>query len=161
MPSFGTKAPLLSQIQRNFRQLGFGYRAGYIAKTAKKLDGLGGRQYLFELRKKPYCEARQSLLELSGIGPKVADCILLMSLDQNEAIPVDTHMFQVAKKYLPHLNQYKSVTDKVYMEIADHFRKLYGDYSGWAHSVLFSADLRHFQNMNSSKEKSRKRKSCQ
>ena len=95
----------------------------------------------------------------------MADCILLMSLDQRNAIPVDTHMFQVAKKYLPHLNQYKSVTDKVYMEIADHFRNLYGDYSGWAHSVLFSADLRHFQSMNSSDKdkdkKSRKRKSCQ
>ena len=58
-------------------------------------------------------------------------------------------MFQIAaKKYLPHLKQYKSVTDKVYMEIADHFRKLYGSYSGWAHSVLFSADLRHFQTLN-------------
>jgi len=91
-----------------------------------------------------------------------------MSLDQHEAIPVDTHMFQIAsQKYLPHLKQYKSVTDKVYMEIADHFRKLYGNYSGWAHSVLFSADLRHFQSINdngaattitTSTKKSRKRK---
>ena len=75
-------------------------------------------------------------------------------------------MFQIAsQKYLPHLKQYKSVTDKVYMEIADHFRKLYGNYSGWAHSVLFSADLRHFQSINengvattTSTKKSRKRK---
>ena len=59
-----------------------------------------------------------------------------MSLDQPGAIPVDTHMFQIAsKKYLPHLKNYKSVTDKVYMEIANHFRELYGPYAGWAHSV--------------------------
>ncbi len=59
-----------------------------------------------------------------------------MSLDQPASVPVDTHMFQIAaKKYLPHLKAYKSVTDKVYAEIGDHFRKLYGDYAGWAHSV--------------------------
>ena len=82
--------------------------------------------------------------------PKVADCILLMSLDQPSAIPVDTHMFQIAaQKYLPHLRHRKSVTDKVYEEIGDHFRGLYGPYAGWAHSVLFSADLRHLQNIKS------------
>ena len=88
-------------------------------------------------------------MKLSGIGPKVADCILLMSLDKTDAIPVDTHMFQIAaQKYLPHLRQHKSVTDKVYMEIGNHFRGLYGPYAGWAHSVLFSADLRHLQNVD-------------
>ena len=56
------------------------------------------------------------------------------------------------------------VTDKVYKEIGDHFRGLYGDYSGWAHSVLFSADLKHLQNTESEvddktkKPKKRKRK---
>ena len=74
-------------------------------------------------------------------------------------------MFQIAKSnYLPHLKNYKSVTDKVYKEIGDHFRGLYGDYSGWAHSVLFSADLKHLQNTGSEtddktkKPKKRKRK---
>ena len=74
-------------------------------------------------------------------------------------------MFKIAAtKYLPHLKNYKSVTDKVYKEIGDHFRGLYGDYSGWAHSVLFSADLKHLQNTGSEvddktkKPKKRKRK---
>ena len=107
-------------------------------------------------------------MKLSGIGPKVADCILLMSLDKTDAIPVDTHMFQIAaKSYLPHLKGCKSVTDKVYSEIGDHFRSLYGDYAGWAHSVLFSADLEHLKHIEKgeasqkSKKKDRKRKHCQ
>lgn len=67
---------------------------------------------------------------------QVADCVLLMSMDQASAVPVDTHMFQIAaKNYMPHLKKYKSVTDKVYMEIGDHFRSLYGTHAGWAHSV--------------------------
>ena len=80
-----------------------------------------------------YDQAKKELLQFTGIGPKVvrefvimghvfyhleyfqvADCILLMSLDKPSAIPVDTHMFQIAaNKYLPHLKGYKSVTDKV------------------------------------------------
>ena len=68
-----------------------------------------------------------------------------MSLDQPGAVPVDTHMFNIAKQYLPHLNKTKTVTDKVYAEIGDHFRSLYGGHAGWAHSVLFSADLKHIQ----------------
>ena len=135
-----------SGLEAELRKLGFGYRAGYIAKTAKQLVAAGGYQYLESLRKMPYHEAKTELLKLNGVGPKVADCILLMSLDQPSSVPVDTHMFQIAaQKYLPHLKKYKSVTDKVYNEIGDHFRSLYGDYAGWAHSVLFSSDLKHFQ----------------
>ena len=146
--------------------LGFGYRAAYIAKSAHQLNDLGGKDYLLNLRTKSYEEARDSLLNLSGIGPKVADCILLMSLDKSDAIPVDTHMFQIAaNKYLPHLKNYKTVTDKIYKEIGGHFRGLYGDYAGWAHSVLFSADLKHLQHNdeNQSKKspkKGKKRKNC-
>ena len=135
-------------VEQTLRSLSFGYRASYIAKTAKQITKAGGYEYLLNLRSLPYDKAKAELLKFTGIGPKVADCILLMSLDKPSAIPVDTHMFQIAaKKYLPHLRERKSVTDKVYKEISDHFRELYGNYAGWAHSVLFSADLRHLQNI--------------
>jgi N-glycosylase/DNA lyase len=58
-----------------------------------------------------------------------------MSLGFPQAIPVDTHIHQVAKVYLPHLEKVKTLTDKVYSEIVDYFRSIYGDYAGWAHSV--------------------------
>lgn len=38
-----------------------------------------------------YREAHEQLLELQGVGPKVADCICLMGLGWGEAVPVDTH----------------------------------------------------------------------
>merc|ERR1712059_90738 len=145
---------ILSQegVEQRLRELGFGYRAKYIQQSAEKIIKLGGEQWLYSLRGQDYVDAKKSLLQLSGIGPKVADCILLMSLDQPESIPVDTHMFTIAKRYLPHLNQYKSLTDRIYKEIADYFRSLYGNYAGWAHSVLFSADLRHLQELKTDKE---------
>ncbi|XP_040576903.1 N-glycosylase/DNA lyase [Lepeophtheirus salmonis] len=136
------------KIEENLRSNGFGYRAGYIVKTAKKLLKNGSEDSLLKLRELSYQDAKEQLIQLPGVGPKVADCILLMSLDKAGAIPVDTHMFQIAARYyLPHLVGKKSVNSKIYLEIGDYFRDLFGDYAGWAHSVLFSADLKHLQGM--------------
>lgn len=84
-------------VEPLLRKEGFGYRAGYIAKTAQKLLTIGGKNWLVELKKEKgstYQNAREFLMTLPGIGPKVADCICLMSLGHLEAIPVDTHIFQ-------------------------------------------------------------------
>lgn len=59
-----------------------------------------------------------------------------MSLGHMEAVPVDTHVYQIAcQSYLPHLKQVKNVTDRIYNEIGDFFRNLYGPLAGWAHTV--------------------------
>lgn len=104
------------------------------------------RSYLQHLRSISYRQARQELMQFPGIGPKVADCILLMSLDQASSIPVDRHVFQFAEKW------YRLRTKK-YEEIADYFRQLWGEYAGWAHSVLFTADLRSFADYNTASKK--------
>lgn len=68
----------------------------------------------------------------------MADCICLMSLDHLNAIPVDTHVFKIASDhYLPKIRQAKSVTAKIYTEIGDKFRDVYGPYAGWAQTVRF------------------------
>lgn len=134
------------KVESKLRTLGFGYRAKFIQQSAAKIMKNGGRDWLLNLRTVSYLEAKSSLMTLPGIGAKVADCICLMSLNHSVAIPVDTHVFQIAKaNYVPHLSQTKSVTDKVYNEISAHFQSLFGTYAGWAHSVLFSADLRHLR----------------
>lgn len=78
-------------VEENLRKLGFGYRAKYIAQTANMVVNELPKGWLMDLREKPYREAHDALIQLSGVGPKVADCICLMSLDKTEAVPVDTH----------------------------------------------------------------------
>jgi hypothetical protein len=42
-------------------------------------------------------------LKLSGVGQKVADCVSLFSLDKLDLVPVDTHVYQIAQRYMPSL----------------------------------------------------------
>lgn len=143
-------------VEAKLRKLSFGYRAPYIQDTARLLletvissqeskEGItydSAYQYLHSLRSMDYRSARQELIRFPGVGPKVADCILLMAMDQPSSIPVDRHVFQFAERW------YKIRTKgghKGYEHIADTFRQLWGPYAGWAHSVLFTADLRAFQ----------------
>lgn len=146
-----------SNVEGVLRENGFGYRAGYIHKSAQKIVALGGRDWLLEANKNngsDYENAKTKLMELPGIGPKVADCICLMSLGHLEAIPVDTHIFQVAcKSYMPHLSQKKSFTTKMYQEINLYFRELWGPLAGWAQTIIFCVKI-------SSVDKSHSRKRC-
>ncbi|KAF9563888.1 8-oxoguanine glycosylase ogg1 [Mortierella alpina] len=133
-------------VEETLRRLGFGYRAKYIAKTAKMIQAMDdGEQWLRGLRSLPYEEAHSALLTLQGVGPKVADCICLMSLDKQDAIPVDTHVWQIAVrdyKFRHEGKVPKTITSAIYKAVGKHFVDLFGEYSGWASSVLFAADLR-------------------
>jgi N-glycosylase/DNA lyase len=78
-------------VEQKLRELGFGYRAKYIAAAAKMVVEQHPPGWLEGLRDVPYKEAHEKLLLLPGVGPKVADCVCLMSLDKMGAVPVDTH----------------------------------------------------------------------
>lgn len=132
-------------MEENLRKLGFGYRAKYIEKSAAEILSKGGLKWFQQLREMSYEEAHSELMTLTGIGPKVADCICLMSLNHLSAIPVDTHVIQIAKHYLPEVANIKNMTPTVYRKIGNEFRRVYGEYSGWAQTVLFCAELSGFK----------------
>ncbi|CAG9760750.1 unnamed protein product [Ceutorhynchus assimilis] len=133
-------------VEQHLRNNGFGYRAKYISNSAKLIADGGGNKWINELQEMKYEDAKKNLMTLMGIGAKVADCICLMSLGHLQAIPVDTHIYQIAARlYMPKLGKQKTVTEKIYNEIGEFFRDLYGPLAGWAHTVLFCADLKKFQ----------------
>jgi N-glycosylase/DNA lyase len=67
------------------RELGFGYRAAHIA-ALKDID----LDWLYNLKNLEYEQAKKQLQTLRGVGPKVADCILLFSMGFDQACPEDT-----------------------------------------------------------------------
>ncbi|XP_075956480.1 N-glycosylase/DNA lyase [Anarhichas minor] len=136
-------------VEARLRDLGFGYRARYLQQSAAQILDTHDLQWLDGLRSTSYLLARDALRTLPGVGTKVADCVCLMSLDKAEAVPVDTHVWQIAKRdysFAPGSGQ-KSITDKLHRDLGDFFRKLWGPYAGWAQSVLFCADLKKFQKL--------------
>ncbi|XP_061635061.1 N-glycosylase/DNA lyase isoform X1 [Phyllopteryx taeniolatus] len=138
-----------NNIEACLRELGFGYRARFLQQSANQILDNHCHEWLEGLRSVPYAEARDALRGLPGVGTKVADCVCLMSLDKADAVPIDTHVWQIAKRDYKYAvaNEPKSLTEKLHKDIGDFFRNLWGPYAGWAQSVLFCADLKKFQKM--------------
>ncbi|XP_058786934.1 N-glycosylase/DNA lyase OGG1 [Vicia villosa] len=139
--------PTLHQLslvsEQQLRDAGFGYRAKYIVGAVSALQSKpgGGEEWLHSLRKLDLQDVISELSKLPGVGPKVAACIALYSLDQHHAIPVDVHVWRIAQKYLlPELAGSK-LTLKLCKRVAEAFVTKYGKYAGWAQAVLFIAEL--------------------
>ena len=107
------------ETEEELRALGFGYRAKYVHRTAREiLERHGGVEWLVAMRTRPYREVWNELQQLPGVGGKVADCVCLMSLDKMEAVPVDTHVWQIAvRDYSFKAGGRKTLTGRMYQEI--------------------------------------------
>ena len=107
----------------------------------------GGNDWLLGLRQLPYEEVREKLLQLMGVGRKVADCVALFSLDKTDAVPVDTHVWDITQSlYAQHLQKTtKSLTPKMYDDIRSVWRCTFGSHSGWAQAILFAGELTRYR----------------
>lgn len=146
--SFPTLESLTLATEADLRSMGLGYRAKYMTETRDLLLKCGGEDFLLGLRTEKNGQVVQdSLIQFSGIGRKVADCIALFSLDQEDAIPVDVHVQQIASRdYDPKvLGSAKSITPTIYRQVGDLFRTRFHSYAGWAHTLLFVAELPSFR----------------
>ncbi len=134
-------AEMIASIpESELRERKFGYRAGTITSAARQLLDRGPG-WLDGLKSVPYLEAHEALIEIKGIGRKLADCIALFALDHTEAVPIDTHLWQqVVRLYRPEW-QGKSLTDAKYLEAGAIFRERFGPLAGWAHQYLFYDNL--------------------
>ncbi|KAI1497348.1 N-glycosylase/DNA lyase [Biscogniauxia marginata] len=158
------------KVEAHLRELGFGYRAKYIAETAMIVSMTKPEGWLESLANPEnpgwsptrsseshepptYKMAHEELLMLTGVGPKVADCVCLMGLGWGEAVPVDTHVWQIAQRdYKFGKMKTKTFSKTMYDSVGDHFRKIWGQQAGWAQSVLFTANLKSFSEQASSEK---------
>lgn len=73
--------------ERRLRRLKMGYRAPYLREAAKAVAERSVD--LAALDKLPYSAAKETLVQLPGVGPKIADCVLLFAYGKQEAFPMD------------------------------------------------------------------------
>lgn len=122
--------PELAQIpEPDLRACLLGFRARYIKETALFLAARPG--WLEETEHLPYAEAKARLLELPGVGEKVADCVLLFGAGKLEAFPVDTWIIKaMAQRY--GLDGWSPA------QIAHFGRTHFGPLAGLAQQYLFA-----------------------
>ena len=119
----------------------WGYRAPRVIALARHFQ-TQPPDWLNSLRDASYSDAHAALCGLFGIGAKLADCICLFCLDKHGAVPIDTHVRQIAVRlFAPELAA-KSLTPRIYNALAETYRSRFGAYAGWAQQYLFFAELR-------------------
>ena len=110
------------------RNCSVGFRAGYIFdanKSHEKIESL-------KMRKMDYAEARSELIEMKGVGRKIADCVLLFSLDKLEAFPTDVWIKRIMQELY---FEGRNIPEK---QIADFGREYFGKYAGYAQEFLYN-----------------------
>ena len=91
-------AKRLSELSvEDFEELGTGYRAKYLEKLAKGVAS--GEIDLEKIKNLPLERARKELLNIYGVGIKVANCALLFGFGFYDAFPVDVWMKRVMEYY--------------------------------------------------------------
>lgn len=121
-------AALVEAGEGALRKLGVGYRAPYLVEAARMVDE--GRLDLDRLAEADHDAAREALLQVPGVGPKVAACVQLFGLDQPSAFPVDRWVARALRRDLP---EAPARDDR----LEAFARQRYGGDAGHAQQVLF------------------------
>ena len=126
---FPSPATLARAPESALRACGLGYRAPFVRGSARMIAR--GDVDLGSLRGGERKEVREALLGLPGVGPKVADCIALFSLDVDGAFPMDRWMLRAMEQ------AFGRAMDGA--EAADFARVRWGEDAGLAQQYLFHA----------------------
>lgn len=125
--AFPSLKQLLPVTEEEFGAVGCGYRKNYLVKAIKMLNT---EEFCVQnLTKLDSFSLKQKLMELPGVGPKVADCILLFGFSRTDFFPVDTW---IRKSFAMFSNEKK--TDK---QISQYFVNIFKDVSGYAQQYLY------------------------
>ena len=112
------------------RECGLGYRAKNLLATAQRIAG--GEANLLGWAELEDAELRARLCELPGVGPKVANCVMLFAYERLRAFPIDVWIERVLKEqYFP---RRRKVTAKALREFCDSY---FGEHGGYAQQYLF------------------------
>ena len=112
----------------NLKSCGVGYRAPYMKKASQMFTL---EMDLSQISEMDYEEAFETILKVPGVGPKVADCILLYGFNFKEAFPSDVWI----KRIVSHL--YFDDKDISVSKVRDFGMEEFGDYAGYVQLYLF------------------------
>ncbi|WP_128478473.1 DNA-3-methyladenine glycosylase family protein [Halorussus pelagicus] len=128
--AFPTPKRLARASEDDLRELGLGYRAPYVQRSAELVAS--GETTAEDVWGLDYADAREAIQAFVGVGDKVADCVLLFSLGYLEAVPLDTWIQSAIEEYYPDCERGS------YAETSDAIRTAFGgEYAGYAQTYVF------------------------
>lgn len=131
----------------DLQSCGVGYRAKTIKAVAKHL--ISGNLDINHLMLSGYEQAKCELLKVYGIGNKIADCILLFSLEKLDAFPIDVWILKAISRYyywlleesenldLDKLKMNERLSAGQYTVLSQFLRRYFGKYSGYAQQFIY------------------------
>ncbi len=137
--AFPTIAALASQDEEFYRSIGAGYRAKYLVDTAQKLHN----GFDLSCKNLSYSGAKKHLMQLMGIGCKVADCILLFGYHRQDACPTDVW---IERAFVYLFGESNLTRNAMSSKLSSYFNGL----GGYAQQYLFYY-IRENSNQNNSK----------
>lgn len=123
--SFPSLQVLANQNEHFFTSAGCGYRAKSLVKICKELQNMDYK--ILQLLSTE--QLRTKLVELSGVGGKVADCILLFCFYRQDVFPVDTWIQKIYQDLFLYKTDVKSMRTKLLQE--------FGNLAGYVQQYLF------------------------
>jgi len=117
---------------------GLGYRAKAIKAAAAAIDT--GQLDFDMLKSATYEEAKKELLQVYGVGNKIADCVLLFSLEKLDAFPIDVWIARALAGHYKWLHEKKfgdKITPRQYEQLSGSAREYFGRYAGYAQQYLY------------------------
>ena len=127
---FPTSTELHNAGEKALREIGLGFRAKYVSAAAE-LD-VSNIINVDDLVDKNYQESLDQLTNIPGVGDKIANCILLFSLNKLEAFPVDVWIKRVLREI--YIDDNEMIPDT---QIRSWAQEKFGQYSGYANQYLF------------------------
>ena len=127
--SFPTPERLAACDEAELRRCRMGFRAPYLLACARRLAD--GDLDLEDVKKLPLDEARERLMTLPGVGRKIADCVLLFSLDFAAAFPIDVWVARALERL------YFDGKPKPMRAMIEFSQNHFGPHAGYAQQYLF------------------------
>jgi len=119
---------------------GLGYRSKFVKSISNNIKN---NLDLNSLKDMKYLEAKSELTKLFGIGNKIADCVLLFSLEKTEAFPIDIWIYRALFQYYGWMFKDNSLIKSVklpenkYKLIHNSINDYFGKYSGYVQQYLY------------------------
>ena len=121
-----------------------GFRAKLVRQAARTVHA--NKISLEDLKKVDYQTAKAELQKIEGVGPKVADCVLLFSSEKLEAFPIDVWIRRIVRKhysdrfdssFIGGITNRAALSTKAYERIGSFARGYFGRHAGYAQEYLY------------------------